>query len=373
LFADAQIESPHADAHPRLFGGFAFQPDHTPQGVWAAFPSAYFVLPRVQLTRKGGRTWLTVNAFAESERDESAINAELMQIAEQIKSGLKIIGSPSAPRNAVISYPLEREQWRTEIERATAQMRAGELDKVVLSRSSDVSFASSIDPLAALSKLQERYPDTYRFLIEPQAGSAFFGATPELLIALHERHLKTAALAGSIRRGATPHEDDQLAAQLFHSLKDRYEHHLVVVALEDLLMPITHKLDVPEAPHILKLSNIQHLSTPISGELSRDTHVLDVVEKLHPTPALGGYPRQIAIQTIRDSEPVARGWYAAPVGWIDADGNGTFAVAIRSAVTQENCARLYAGAGIVSESDPDKEWDETQLKFRPMLDALGAL
>lgn len=372
LFENADINPSHAAAAPRLFGGFAFQPDFTPHGVWAAFPSAYFVLPRYQLSRGDGTTWLTVNACVSSSREIAQVEAELDVLANQLKNTLPPSSYTRQP-HANISYPLSLEEWRKEIIAATARMRAGELDKVVLSRISDVSFDTSIDPLAALARLERRYPETYRFLIEPLPGNAFFGATPELLVSLNGRNLSTAALAGSIKRGATPHEDDQLAAQLFQSLKDRHEHHLVVITLEDLLLRITKKLNVPEAPEILKLSNIQHLYTPMTGELDDDYHILQVVENLHPTPALGGYPRQIAVETIRAFEPISRGWYAAPVGWLDAEGNGTFAVAIRSAVTYGNQARLYAGAGIVADSDPDKEWDETKLKFRPMLDALGAL
>jgi menaquinone-specific isochorismate synthase len=368
LFENAEIETTHPAA-PRLFGGFAFQSDFKSNGVWSAFPSAYFVLPRYQLTRKKHQTWLTINAFVSTNREAAQVEAKLDDMAKRLHDTkpLTLIQS-----NAIgITYPLTHEAWREEITDATSRMKAGELDKVVLSRISDVLFDAPVNPLAALHRLRERYPDTYRFLIEPLPGSAFFGATPELLFSMQDRVIQTAGLAGSVKRGATPQEDDALAAGLFQSLKDRHEHHLVVMALEDLLLPITGKLNVPEAPHILKLSNIQHLYTPITGELNADYHVLEVVEKLHPTPALGGYPRNIAMETIRQSERISRGWYAAPVGWIDAEGNGTFAVAIRSAVSKGNGARLYAGAGIVADSDPDKEWDEIALKFRPMLDALG--
>jgi menaquinone-specific isochorismate synthase len=366
LFADARINAPFM---PRVFGGFAFQSDFTPQGIWSAFPSAYFVLPRYQLTHSGDRTWLTINACIGSEREAFGVECEFDALHSRLT---KTPYRPtSIPKPTGISYPLTLDEWRTQVTSATSRMKAGQLDKVVLSRSSDITFDSPTNPLAALQRLQQRYPDTYRFLIEPLPNNAFFGATPELLTTIKGRSLTTAALAGSIKRGPTPSEDDTLAAQLYQNLKERHEHHLVVMALEDLLLPITSKLNVPEAPHILKLSNIQHLYTPITGELNADYDVLQVVEKLHPTPALGGYPRNVAIDTIRASEPISRGWYAAPVGWMDAEGNGTFAVAIRSAVSKGSQARLYAGAGIVADSNPDREWEETRLKFRPMLDALG--
>ncbi|MBC8100020.1 MAG: isochorismate synthase [Armatimonadetes bacterium] len=371
LFANAQIESPSAFVQPRVFGGFAFQADFAPDGIWSAFPPAYFMLPRHLLTRHGANAWLTVNACVTTEAEAAAVRAELDALITQIAGLSSAVPAAHAISEAHISYPLEHTVWRDQINTATAHMKAGELDKVVLSRSCDVTFKTPIDPLQALGRLAQRYPETYRFLVEPLPGDAFFGATPELLVALQGRALATAALAGSAKRGAIAAEDDQLGAALFQNLKERYEHQLVVGALEDMLMPLARKLNVPEAPQLLKLSNIQHLYTPITGELNADTHVLQVVQRLHPTPAMGGYPRDVAVEMLRTVEPIARGWYAAPVGWIDATGDGMFAVAIRSAVSSGSQARLYAGAGIVAGSDPDREWDETGLKFRPMLDALG--
>lgn len=370
LFADAVIESADAPALPRLFGGFAFQPDFQPAGIWQAFPTAYFMLPRYQISKRGDQAWLTVNGCVTANHEISQLRTELADLAKRLQM-LSPVAVNQRSVTSKVSYPLEQNAWDKQITDATRRMKAGELEKVVLSRNCDVTFDAPVNPLNALSRLQERYPDTYRFLLEPLPGQAFFGATPELLISLKGRELFTGALAGSIKRGTNEHEDDPYAAQLFQNPKERHEHNLVVIALEDLLLPITSKLNVPEAPQILKLSNIQHLYTPITGELSSDLSVLEVVEKLHPTPALGGYPRQIAIETIRQTELIARGWYAAPVGWVDAEGNGMFAVAIRSAVSKDNQARLYAGVGIVADSDPQREWDETRLKFRPMLDALG--
>ncbi len=251
-------------------------------------------------------------------------------------------------------------------------MRLGELHKVVLSRTCDLTFTQRIDPLRAIARLGERYPETYRFLFEPQAQRAFFGATPELLAAVDGHRVRTAALAGSVRRGATPAEDDALARQLLDNPKERAEHAFVVSMLVDLLAPLSGGLRIPDdAPRVLRLSNIQHLHTPLQAELHAEYGVLRVVETLHPTPAIGGTPRPAAVQTIAQAEPISRGWYASPVGWIDPSGGGEFAVAIRSAVAAGEHARLYAGAGIVAGSVAEREWDETRLKFRPMLEALA--
>lgn len=371
LFNNAIIETPTAQAGPRVMGGFAFKPEFEADRFWEAFPAASFMLPRYQLTRSGDQAWLTLNTRITGEVDFPRLHTELHTLAAQVAT-LTTFNPPPGGTAVQVDYPLTRDAWRQQITDATRRMKAGELEKVVLSRGCDLTLDADVNPLAIHQRLRDRYPDTFRFLLEPSVGYAFFGATPELLITTRGQQLTTAALAGSIRRGQTPDDDAQLAALLLDNPKERHEHHLVVQALHDLLQPLTTRLEVPAAPGVLKLSNIQHLYTPITGELSHRLHVLEMVEKLHPTPALGGAPRPLAMETIRQSEIIPRGWYAAPVGWIDADANGTFAVAIRSAVSSGSHARLYAGAGIVADSDPDREWDEINLKFRPMLDALNA-
>jgi menaquinone-specific isochorismate synthase len=195
-----------------------------------------------------------------------------------------------------------------------------------------------------IGNLDSRYPDCYRFLFEVEPGHAFFGATPELMAEVHDSNLHTMALAGSRKRGATPQEDDALAQEMLNSAKDRQEHAFVVSALRERVSPYARTLNVPDRPQIYRLQNIQHLCTPVRAEL--ETHFDEL-------------------------ETEERGWYAVPVGWVDANGDGVFAVAIRSAVSAGKQARLYAGVGVVAESDPDKEWEETRWKFKPLLGALG--
>jgi menaquinone-specific isochorismate synthase len=274
-------------------------------------------------------------------------------------------------RTPDITFPLGHDYWQRQIETATDRIKAGELGKVVLSRTMDIAFNDPIDPLYALDNLRERYKDTFRFLIEPAVDHAFFGATPELLVNLNGARLETAALAGSRPRGTSPETDYALALDLLADPKERSEHAFVADSVRELLQPLVDALHAPLEPGILKLSNIQHLHTPFYGTLKPGFDVLSIVERLHPTPALGGYPQQAAVDVIASSEPIDRGWYAAPIGWFDHEGNGTFAVAIRSAVTVGTTARLYAGAGIVADSQPEREWAETRLKFRPVANALG--
>ena len=178
------------------------------------------------------------------------------------------------------------------------------------------------------------------------------------------------ALAGSVQRGTTAAEDTELAAALLASTKDRHEHALVVDALRNLLQPLSSELTIAAEPALLTLSNIQHLYSPVSARLSEQGGILPLLEALHPTPAMGGTPRRLGLNFIQANEPTLRGWYAAPVGWIDSAMDGAFAVAIRSAIVQRERAWAYAGAGIVPDSIPQKEWQETAWKFQPIINAV---
>jgi menaquinone-specific isochorismate synthase len=265
------------------------------------------------------------------------------------------------------------ETWREMIESATQAMRTSELNKVVLSRVCELRFEERVDVDGALSYLNATHPDCHRFLFEPRPYHAFYGATPEMLARVDGLTLTTMGLAGSIRRGQTAVEDDVLAQELLTSQKDLYEHAVVVDSIQRRLEPVVSELTIAPKPGVLRLGYIQHLYTPVYGRLHHPTGILPITEILHPTPALGGTPRHLALPFISTAEPVPRGWYAAPVGWLDRHLDGEFAVAIRSAIAQDRRVWLHAGAGIVADSNPQKEWEETQLKFRPMLSALGIM
>ena len=373
LFANAvQLGDNQPLAAPRLFGGFAFHDTFVPDLAWAGFPPAHFVLPHYQLVRIGDHYWLTLNVHAPLGEDHTALEPELRTaLSERIRE-LQI--APSVPRpqpRAALRYPMPYADWAAGVRAITGRAKTGELKKAVLARIAEATFDGPVSLVRVLTQLGERYPETYRFLFEPCPAQAFFGATPELLAQVNGSEVRTMALAGSIRRGANPAEDAQLAVELLESQKDRLEHQIVVDQLRTRLTPLTSALKIGET-RVIALSNIQHLLTPVVGELAVRSGILPIVAALHPTPALGGEPRELAMKLIAELEPAPRGWYAAPVGWIDQTLDGQFGVAIRSAVVQDQRAWLYAGAGIVAASDPQREWDETLLKFQPMLHALDA-
>jgi menaquinone-specific isochorismate synthase len=375
LFNQARIlGSDNPLTAPRLFGGFSFRSDFTPDNTWSIYAPAYFVLPHYQLVSIKGEMWLTINTQIPLDENPDDLVDDLKtalsnKIAQLEAGEWELINLMQSPLKDV-KYPMSRDMWDEMITTATHRIRAGELNKVVLSRVAELQFESHVNFLPILRHLADHYAECYRFLFEPRPHHAFYGASPELLAGVQGNAIHTMGLAGSIGRGNTPEADQSLSDELLHSKKDRHEHQIVVDKIRDRLQLLTHTLDIPEMG-LLKLSNIQHIYTPVLGTLKQADGALSVVEALHPTPALGGDPRDIAMQVISDLEPIPRGWYGAPVGWVDSNLDGQFSVAIRSAVAQESRVWVYSGAGIVGDSVPQKEWDETALKFRPMLNAHG--
>lgn len=365
LVANAETDTPEV-ARPRLFGGFAFHDDHDPTPPWTGFAGAQFVLPRLQVTWGDDTAWLTTNAVGDPP---SAIEDRIEQ-AHQWVSALPEAGPITEPPGIRRRERLtDRAAWRTAVTASVDRIRAGELRKVVLAQALRATLDGELSVADVLSRLRGSYPGCFGFLVDATEGQYFLGATPERLVSLHGRTIQTGALAGTTGRGETSEEDDRLARELRESEKNNHEHDLVVNTIREQLDPFTTAITTGDR-RIRRLATVQHLETPLSAELTREEHVLSLVEALHPTPAVGGLPPDRALATIRATEPFDRGWYAAPVGWFDADGNGSFAVALRSTVTTRDVATLFAGVGIVSDSDPDDEWDEVQLKYRPVLDAL---
>ncbi|MFW5949967.1 MAG: isochorismate synthase [archaeon] len=368
--SDVDPDLPSAAA-PRFFGGFAFhegEDDRHGEPDWRGFPDAQFVLPAVTVIQRQTGAWLTVAAVGSDA--ESTAERALDTWAEKLSGGTD--RAPTAPPKIAgrTLFP-DRAAWTEQLEAVLDRIERGDLRKVVLGGAQSVELAGDLSIPAALERLGETYPDCYRFAFQPDVDDAgtFFGATPERLLELSDTTVSTVALAGSTGRGETQAEDEWLAERLAANEKDRHEHGLVVEAIETQLADVAECIETGDRT-VRQLATVQHLSTPIRATLADEMHVLSLVATLHPTPAVGGLPPKAALTAIRDAEAFDRGWYAAPIGWFDADGDGTFAVGIRSALARNRRATLFAGAGIVAESDPDEEWDEIQLKYRPILDAV---
>jgi menaquinone-specific isochorismate synthase len=276
-------------------------------------------------------------------------------------------GSASAtadrPRYAGASIP--DVLWLEAVAEATRAIADGPLEKVVLARDFAVWSKSPFDPRRILHRLHERFPDCYTFLVD-----GLVGASPELLVRRTGRRLDSVALAGSARRSDDPEEDERIGRRLLESDKDRREHEMAAWSVAEALGEMCDRVVADAEPSLLRLANVQHLATQFRATLSTQTSVIDVVRRLHPTAAVGGWPTAEAVDTIRRLEGMNRGRYAGPVGWFDARGDGEFAIALRCAELSGARARLFAGAGIVRGSLPESELEETRLKLQAMLAAL---
>ncbi len=240
----------------------------------------------------------------------------------------------------------------------------------MLARTLDVRFEEALDPAGVVERLWEVNRGSHVFLFEPVPGSAIVGAAPETVATLRDGVFHATAVAGSIRRGETPRAQAELAAKLLASDKDRAEQRIALDDMVARLETVTHQIRTDPQPHVLTLARIQHLETEIRASVPAGVDVLGLLRLLHPTPATCGLPRDAAMAFLGEEEPFERGWYAGPVGWFDAEGNGVFAPALRTGVATGSGWRLFAGAGIVEGSVPAMEWEETGIKFQPMLEAL---
>ncbi|OIB57971.1 isochorismate synthase [Natrialba sp. SSL1] len=379
-----------AVARPRAFGGLSFHDSFesganpeietdtatatTPTTApWRGFTAASFVVPRVLVVRSDETTWLTA---VDSDVDTATERLDTWhdRLADSGFPSMRPSGSP--PGVTGTERTTSRAAWTEQVEDAVERIETTALRKVVLAQSLSVGLDDEIDVPATLERLRRRYPNCYRFLIDhsharsDDAGGTFFGAPPERLVSKRGERVETEALAGSAPRGETPEADEEFADQLRDSEKVQHEHVLVAEAIRDQLTPVTSSLTIDDQ-QIRRLATIQHVRTPIEATLDDEvTHVLELVEALHPTPAVGGMPPDEAWETIHETEPFDRGWYAAPIGWFDGNGDGEFAVALRSGVATDDRVTLFAGSGLVADSDPHDEWEEVQLKFRPILDEL---
>ena len=359
---------------PHLFGGFSFDPLNETSEEWQSYPHTRFILPEIMWTEYDGRTWVTLNrmiSLDEAQENNDSAWEEHLRIIDQL-SGASVDDPASAVAEHIYKEEIAPTEWMNAVERAAAAIRAGQMRKVVLARQMKLYADRPFDVREILERLLREQNNTYVFAIE-SGSDCFVGATPERLIESKDGQFRTLSLAGTIGRGKTEEEDRRYGEFLFHDEKNLHEHALAVEMIRDAMLELCENVEMPDAPILYRLKDVQHLLTPISGRAREGVTLLQAIEALHPTPALGGMPREAAIEAIRELERMDRGWYAAPIGWVNQRMDGEFAAAIRSALVRGKEASLYAGCGIVGDSVAMSEYQETALKFRPMLSALGAL
>ncbi len=354
---------------PHFFTSFAFHDEVEPG---EAFPAARVFVPRWQVARAGEVTTAVANLLVEADSDLDALTQRVWRAHG--KFARFEVAEAEEARTAQRSVPTfeqtETGDYRAAVRRGLERIEAGDFRKIVLARAIDLAADRALHPLEVLNGLRERFPECYAFSAASGTGPSFIGASPERLVRVSQGVVETEALAGSVRRGAGASEDAALAAGLLRSEKDLREHRHVIDSITRRLEPLGVRLEHAVNPAVRKLANVQHLHTAMRGALPEGVRLLDLVSVLHPTPAVGGTPREAAVARIRELEGFPRGLYAGALGWINARGGGEFFVGLRSALVEGERARVYAGAGIVAGSEPEREWAETELKFQALLAAL---
>lgn len=365
-----QIVNEEPFVEPILFGGFSFDPLNKTKSMWRNFPEAFFVVPTFQLVIKNDRAYVSIHLITKKEETFSEFDALRKERDKLIHAAQ--VSEPVAYKKPEITgrEELKKSSYLSSINKVTGVIKAKQAEKVVIARVLRLDFNEELSASSALYQVSKEQPESFLFGLEAEE-QFFFGATPERLVKVEDRQALSTCLAGSIPRGKTVEKDAELGNELLNDPKNRSEHQYVVDYISKVFSVHCNKQSVPKKPKLMKVRDIQHLYTPVEGDLKTESNLIDLVRDLHPTPALGGEPRQSALSLIRQYETMNRGFYAAPIGWIDAKGDGEFAVAIRSALLDRKEAYLYAGGGIVEDSTPESEYAETWVKFRPMLRALG--
>jgi menaquinone-specific isochorismate synthase len=348
-----RIGTPDASAPvrgPVMFGSFAFD-----QSVG----TSVVLVPAMVLARVDGRCWLTLINPAAGAADDLDPDALLAAV---VSGPVEPVRPPGAVRWSEGSESVMA--WAGAVAAAVGQIEAGELAKVVLARDVIAEAEHPVDARHLLTRLADRYPSCWTFAVD-----GLVGATPELLIRRSGAEIESLVLAGTAWR----HDDadeDRLAAELIASAKNQEEHVYATQSAADALAGYCAELSVPPAPEVVRLANLVHLGTRVSGRLAGDTDALTLAAALHPTAAVAGTPTDLALKVIEDLEGMDRGRYAGPVGWMDATGNGEWCIALRCAELSGRLVRLFAGCGIVAGSVPETEIAEAQAKFAPIRDAL---
>jgi menaquinone-specific isochorismate synthase len=358
---------------PHFLGAFAFFDEVEPG---EPFPPVRLFVPRWQVSRAHDRTIAVANLLVEPGADLDAVVAKVWRAHGKFRafdySAPDFSERPAASGAGAIAMAEAGGEgnFRRAVARAVGMIAAGRFEKIVLARCQELTAPGRLHPLRVLNGLRQRFPDCYAFSFANGRGQSFIGASPERLLRVEGGTVLTEALAGSAARGRTASEDAALGGALLGDEKELREHRHVLASIERRLAPLGLALDHASRPGLKRLANVQHLHTPVSAVLPPGVRLLDVLAGLHPTPAVGGSPREAACAHIRELEAFSRGLYAGPVGWIDHRGGGEFFVGIRSALIDGSRAQVYAGGGIVAGSDPEKEFAETELKFQALLESL---
>ncbi|MFE8698151.1 isochorismate synthase MenF [Cytobacillus sp. FJAT-53684] len=355
---------------PLMFGGFSFDPIKEKTKLWAKYSDSLFHIPRFMYSVINGQAFLTTNVVCTQNDDLSLV--EIVRGERESLFSLLTADRYQENYELVSEKEIKPNEWKETVSAITNELKKGPLKKVVLARETRLLFNKFIQTEQVLENLLKLQRESFVFAFESN-GDCFIGASPERLVKKSGTSFLTTCLAGSIARGKTEEEDQLLGKTLLADPKNLIEHQYVVQMIKEAMGTVCEEVTLPKKTQLLKMRDIQHLYTPVIGKAKKDTSLLLLVDRLHPTPALGGLPKEQAVEKIREVEDLDRGFYGAPLGWVDYQRNGEFAVSIRSGLIQGDEVSIFAGCGVVEDSNPDSEYIETKIKFRPMLTALGGV
>lgn len=369
ILQQAIIHNPYNEVGTGLvtLGGMSFDPLRPKSSLWEKYPTSQLTIPEYVFVQHKDQFYLTMNRLVHEDENIHKLY-ETLQKEEQTLLHSEF-NDVSVHHRIMEKKEIEPERWKDTVSLAVEEIKQQKAKKIVLAREMRIRLNEKAHIPILLRKLLETQPNSYIFAFE-HGDHCFLGATPERLVQVEGENLLSTCLAGTARRGQTVEEDERIAQELLNDQKNRKEHDYVVKMIKESIEPYCENVHIPKEPVVYPLRNLQHLYTPVTAKLKRQFSVFDIIEQLHPTPALGGVPKEKALQFMRDHELLDRGWYGAPIGWLDSNENSEFAVAIRSGLVQKDEISLFAGCGVMRDSTPEMEYEETNMKFLPMLTIL---
>ena len=359
---------------PGVFCAFAFDADDPMTGPWQGLANTFFTIPELLLELRDGHYYLTFSCKSSQIKQQPKRLIQLQQwfnLTQQLLTALE--AQPREQSDIALNGVPEmdhRNQWFSLVNGAKKAIHEQQLAKVVTARHLSLQTDSPLDEISILNYLAKKYP-TCLLLGLSFGDKTVVAATPERMIGLEHGTIYCDALGGTSESSDDTLQSKQETESLLQNIKLRHEHQLVVDHLQQRLLALCNQLSIPDIPKLMPLGSLQHLWTPIEGKCFPKVSLFDLIAALHPTPAVAGTPAAEAQRWIAAHEPFHRGWYSGGVGWIQADGNGEVAVLLRTALISGRHIDLYAGAGIVADSDPIAEWNETELKLNAVLAAFG--
>lgn len=363
-----QIQDMIPGPSPIFLGGRQFSLLSKTDDTWKGYPQEICFIPERMIIRRNSTYSLAFCLKVTATDDVNVLLAKSEMLYRQSVGGILSVPTFNDPQLAHQKHLPDFDHWRQNIEQSLKAITSGQIEKIVLARRTDYQFEEKIDPSSLLACLVKQNHKCFAIMYQPQPGTAFISVTPERLYRRREREIEIDALSSTLPRGVTPKEDDDIGTKLLSSSKLMREHRAVIEGITQAVSPLVIDNPVVGGTSVLKLDRIQHLATSISGDLEMSIGDDEIISALHPTPAVGGKPRAVAIEMIEKLEEFDRGWYAAPIGYM-ANDQAEFAVGIRSLLIRGKTVSVFVGAGIVDGSDPETEWREIDSKdvFWPLL------